>query len=189
MVTFIVMGYRQYIWRKTRPEKRLEQKRREKARKRLREQGILPPHGEPMTEEQQMIYDTIGQNDFRHVVKTQLPNSGGKDKQVHIPMKDPKYLILYRAKQNALDKKMDFNLTIEDISIPERCPYLDIPISTNFDDRYQDNYYSIDRIDSTKGYIKGNVQVVSLLANIIKNKATNEQLIVFAQNVLKILNS
>ncbi len=181
------MAYRPYIWRKNNPEKRLEQKKREKARKRLREQGILPPHGEPMTEEQQMIYDSIGQNDFSHVIKKQLPNSGGKEKQVHVPMKDPEHLILYRAKQNALDKKMDFNLTIEDIFIPEKCPLLNIPISTNFDDRYQDNYYSIDRIDSSKGYVKGNIQVISFLANTIKNKATNEQLITFAQNVLKTL--
>jgi hypothetical protein len=179
------MSYRPYIWRKTNPEKRLEQKKRERARRTLRERGILPPHGEDMTEEQQMIYDAIGQNDFTSVYNKNPPNSGGKEKQVHIPIKDPQHIILYRAKQNALDKKLDFNLTIEDILIPEKCPYLDLPISTNLSDRCDDNYYSIDRIDSSKGYVKGNVQVISLLANTIKNKATNEQLITFAKNILK----
>ena len=142
-----------------------------------------------MTEEQQMIYDSIGQNDFTCIYNKQLPNSGGKEKQVHIPIKDPQHIILYRAKQNASDKKMDFNLTLEDIIIPEKCPLLEIPISTNFSDGNKDCYYSIDRIDSTKGYVKGNVQVISLLANIMKNKATNEQLITFAQNVLKNLGT
>jgi hypothetical protein len=183
------MAYRPYIWRKANPEKRVEQKKREKARKKLRERGILPPHGEPMTEEQQFIYDSIGQNDFTCVYNKQPPNSGGKDKQTHIPIKNPEYLIWYRAKQNAAEHRRDFNLDIEDIVIPEKCPLLEIPISTNFSDGDKDCYYSIDRIDSTKGYVKGNVQVISLLANTMKNKATNEQLITFAQNVLKNLGT
>jgi hypothetical protein len=40
----------------------------------------------------------------------------------------------------------------------------------------QDNAASIDRIDSTKGYLPGNVQVISYRANILKQNATLHEL-------------
>lgn len=35
---------------------------------------------------------------------------------------------------------------------------------------------SLDRIDSSKGYVKGNVRVISARANMLKNNATVEEL-------------
>jgi hypothetical protein len=35
---------------------------------------------------------------------------------------------------------------------------------------------SLDRIDPTKGYVKGNVWIISYKANVIKNNATHEEL-------------
>ena len=49
------MAYRPYIWRKNNPEKRLEQKRREKVRTALRKKGILPPVGIEMNQEQLLM--------------------------------------------------------------------------------------------------------------------------------------
>lgn len=45
---------------------------------------------------------------------------------------------------------------------------------------------SLDRIDSTLGYIPGNIQVVSWRANSMKSDATKEELIVFAKGILKL---
>lgn len=44
---------------------------------------------------------------------------------------------------------------------------------------------SLDRIDNTQGYIPGNVEVVSYLANMMKSSASREQLVTFAQSVLE----
>lgn len=44
------------------------------------------------------------------------------------------------------------------------------------------NYATLDRIDPTKGYVMGNVQIVSFRANTLKNSATLEELKTIVQN-------
>jgi hypothetical protein len=184
------MAYRPYIWRKNNPEKRLEQKRREKVRRRLRKTGILPPVGETMNEFQKQINDQISNNDFSYwdSIKTKEKRNGGIDKQKKTSLKSPEYVIWYRAKENSKKKGMDFDLDLEDIVIPKYCPLLEIELIFDVKNRDLPNYYSIDRIDSNKGYVKGNIQIMSRLANTMKNNATEEQLITFSKNILKSYN-
>ena len=89
--------------------------------------------------------------------------------------------LYWNIKSRALKNNLDFNLDIEDIIIPVLCPYLQVPLI------YKDKNFtpSIDRIDNTKGYIKGNIEVISLLANKMKNIASKEQLIIFSESILK----
>ena len=88
------------------------------------------------------------------------------------------YLVWHRAKQRARYKNLEFNLEIEDIKIPAICPLLDIPII------HADGEHSpaLDRYDNSKGYVKGNVWVISHLANRMKTNATFEQLNTFCNN-------
>ena len=69
----------------------------------------------------------------------------------------------------------EFSIELEDIVIPEKCPVF------GFDLKREDRETwmfapSVDRIDSSKGYIKGSVTVVSRRANILKRDATLEEL-------------
>jgi hypothetical protein len=181
------MAYRPYIWRKNNPEKRLEQKRREKVRRSLRDMGIFPPVGEEMNEQQKVINQQISNNDFSYwdsIKKTPKPHNGGKQDKVGI--KSNEYVIWYRSKENSKKRGLDFNLEVEDIIIPNKCPLLEIDMIFDIDNNNSPNYYSIDRIDSSKGYVKGNVQIISRLANTMKNNATKDQLLTFSKNILKI---
>lgn len=85
-----------------------------------------------------------------------------------------------RVKYEATNR--EFSITPEDILIPTHCPYLGIELNTGDPDAWA----SLDRVDSSIGYIKGNIQVVSILANQMKNRATQEQLIAFAKGVLAV---
>lgn len=144
-----------------------------------RKYGILPKMGEPLNEEQQEIYNFI----YEHY---ETPINTFLSKYSHLTT--PEHRIWYRAKKSSYRKKYnhDFNISVDDITIPKVCPYLGSPISTEIDDIDKPNYFSIDRIDSSKGYVKDNIQIISKLANIMKNNATIEELIIFAQNILKI---
>lgn len=93
--------------------------------------------------------------------------------------------ILFRAKQRAKQKQFEFNIGVADIIIPSRCPILDIEIIRNKNTSTKVNSPSLDRIDNTKGYIKGNIMVISNKANTMKNNATPEELIKFANWILK----
>lgn len=156
------MSYRPYIWRKNNPEKRQEQKRREKVRASLRKKGILPPHGVEMNEEQFLINEQISNNDFSYWESIKSTR-GNTNPQSKIEIKSPEYLLWYRTKWKCKERGMDFNLSVEDIVIPEICDITNQPISTNFSDTNNDNYYTISLIDYSKGYVSGNVKVVSRL--------------------------
>lgn len=93
--------------------------------------------------------------------------------------------ILRRAKNRAKLKGLEFNLTEEDIFIPILCPYLRIPLTNLQGKGFHDSNISLDRIDNSKGYVKGNIEVMSVLANKMKCNASTEQLEAFATEVLR----
>lgn len=63
--------------------------------------------------------------------------------------------------------------------VPDKCPVFGVP----FVERGNgfDNFSpSIDKIDPSLGYVRGNIQVISMLANCMKRNASPEQLKQFA---------
>ena len=91
--------------------------------------------------------------------------------------------IIKRLKQSAKKRGIYFDLTIRDldeIGFPISCPILGIPLKWNKGEP-QDDSYSFDRIDSSKGYCRDNIQIMSVKANRAKNDLTLEELKKFSQ--------
>lgn len=78
------------------------------------------------------------------------------------------------AKNRAKMLSIAFDLTPDDIVIPTVCPVLGFPLEKGIFKRGKNREFcpSIDRIDSTKGYVKGNVRVISYRANRWKSNMT-----------------
>lgn len=93
-------------------------------------------------------------------------------------------VLLANAKVRALKNNLDFNIEIEDILIPKICPLLEIPIVIGNSISERDSSPSLDRIDNTKGYVKGNIRVISNLANSIKRDLSRDQLQTFIKNII-----
>ena len=96
--------------------------------------------------------------------------------------------LLDGVRKGAKQRSIEFNLKAEDIRplITERCPILNIKYELNKPNKKwgkksgQNNWTnspSVDRIDNTKGYLKDNIIVVSMMANTIKNQATPDQIL------------
>ncbi len=88
-----------------------------------------------------------------------------------------------RLKSSAERRGIEFSITEEDIEMPVRCPYIGIDLDyTN--DEVANNSPSVDRINNNLGYVPGNLQTISSLANRMKGHATTEELLAFSKSVL-----
>lgn len=107
-----------------------------------------------------------------------------KEKALAYIINNFEWYMFNSARSRSRIHKIDFNLTVEDIVIPEYCPYLRVPLTKIMGQGRQDYNPSLDRIDPTKGYTKGNIQIISDKANRMKNNATKEELLQFAESIL-----
>lgn len=82
--------------------------------------------------------------------------------------------MLSSARRRAAAKGWEFNLTVDDVRIPAVCPVFGTRF--HFGVGKTDQSPSLDRIDNARGYVRGNVIVVSELANRMKSNSTIAQL-------------
>lgn len=102
-----------------------------------------------------------------------------KEKRLRKENKNPIKTMLLDARASAKKRGIEFSLPIytTTLTIPETCPVLGIPL-------YRcrgkfgggPNSPSIDRIDNTKGYVEGNVRIISRRANCLKSDSTLDEL-------------
>lgn len=84
------------------------------------------------------------------------------------------------AKARAATAGVPFSLTADDITIPQLCPVLGLPLLVG-QSQASDHSPSLDRVVPLLGYVPGNVLVISNRANRIKNNATIQELRLVAE--------
>ena len=86
--------------------------------------------------------------------------------------------LLSLAKFRAKKQGIPFDLTVEDITIPEFCPILGIKLESGRGKGLlrSDTIPSLDKIRPELGYVRGNVWVISWRANRLKSDASAEEL-------------
>lgn len=89
---------------------------------------------------------------------------------------DLRVKILNRTKSRATKYGIPFDITVEDIHIPTVCPVF----GTSFVEGCIDTAASVDKIDPNKGYVSGNIQIISNKANRMKSNASTTELRAFA---------
>lgn len=89
----------------------------------------------------------------------------------------PGIYMLSAARTRSKKFKVPFDLFADEIIIPDKCPVLGIPLvfGTGLG-KHTDNSPSLDRVVPEKGYVRGNVRVVSFRANALRSNATVEEL-------------
>lgn len=79
--------------------------------------------------------------------------------------KEPALHLWQGAKRRAEAKGLEFNISVDDVHIPDVCPLLGAEIVVGGSRETLDSAPALDRIDNAKGYVKGNVWVISHRAN------------------------
>ena len=94
---------------------------------------------------------------------------------MHNPnLEERKCRLITQARQNAKQKGLEFLINKDDLEWPINCPILGFGLDYFGVSGHKMLSPSFDRVDSTKGYIKGNVFVISNRANSFKGNMTIE---------------
>jgi hypothetical protein len=149
--------------------------------------GILPEDISNLSSDMHKEIYNMAINESSKITPTEIVNkyidyANVKTKQKFM------YRQILKKKCDLRHKKQGIIIDIkpEDIEINDYCPYLETKLSYASDNnKFSAHSVSVDRLDNSKGYIKGNIMVVSRLANTMKNNSTIYELKTFCTNVLR----
>ncbi len=83
--------------------------------------------------------------------------------------------LLWQARGRARARGLECTIELEDVVVPTHCPVLGIELTRGVG-QATDSSAQLDRIHNHKGYVKGNVIVVSRRANRLKSDSNVEEL-------------
>lgn len=125
---------------------------------------------------------------YVNYIRKKLKLKANFEKRVYKTKTDSrKGKIIGNLKFSAKRRNLEFNLVYTDLELPKYCPILGHKLQYGFNPNNLLNA-SVDRIDNSKGYIKGNVIIISRLANLMKSSANLEDLQLFIDNYQKLIN-
>lgn len=166
------------------PEKK-RRSRRESARRRrqdpayraavaakMRERRADPIIGARIKELKRLSYERNREH-IREQARLRRQSDTFKQARKTWAERHPQSAILAKVRSRARHAGIPFALSKEHIIIPEICPVLGIPLVLG---GRTDGSISVDRRDNKKGYVPGNVFIISMRANRIKSDSTVEDL-------------
>jgi uncharacterized LabA/DUF88 family protein len=90
--------------------------------------------------------------------------------------RDPLKYMLASAKKRAIGKGIPFDIEYTDLVLPTHCPVLGIKLEADTARGRNNSSPSLDRKIPNLGYVKGNVEVISMRANWLKSNGTADEL-------------
>lgn len=130
-------------------------------------------------------------NGGKEKIRQYWENGGKEKKQSYIkanPVKKITSTLVSGAKHRAKDKNISFDIDLdyvrsmvgENAEFASHCPVFGIPLNWSClrgnGNGPLPNSPSLDRLDPERGYVKGNIWIISHRANTIKSNATHEEL-------------
>lgn len=114
-----------------------------------------------------------------------------RERRKALRMADPIKHLLSSAKARSKKSGIPFSITRADLEQPAHCPVFGIQLTyggTARSIRGKDHAASLDRISPSKGYVPGNVVIVSWRANRAKSNSTLEELGLLAKFYARYIN-
>ena len=97
---------------------------------------------------------------------------------------DPRKELLKAARKRAKQRNRPFSISKDDIVVPNCCPILGMTLCSETVTASETSP-SLDEVIVGKGYVRGNIQVISRKANTMKSNATPRELLKFADWIYK----
>jgi hypothetical protein len=132
---------------------------------------------DPTLKEKAALYDLYLEKEALRKEKRKEYKEANKERYRQVQnewrSREPRRIMVYSARERSKHLGIECTISVEDIEMPTHCPILGIKL--DFSRRRQKPASpSLDRVDVTKGYVPGNVRVVSQKANRLKNDLTPE---------------
>lgn len=174
------MGDWKYVTKEAK-DKKLKNRRSKRdieREKQIQEMGGEPlsiEYGEELTQTERMARMEVWR-DLKYPDRTKVkPKNRVKNKGLsNLTLKEYLQETFSDRRRRALKSGVKFTILLQDIEIVETCPVLGI--SFTWGGKVTDSTVTFDKIDPDKGYVPGNVVLMSNLANRIKSNATVEQI-------------
>ena len=110
-------------------------------------------------------------SEFKAYLRNYRQGEGFQEYRKGYASKNSDRFMLNRAKSRSIKRGVPFSVLLHEIEIPLVCPVLGIVLERG-KERHTDNSPSLDRIFPDRGYVPGNIAVISQRANRIKNNGT-----------------